>query len=66
MNIFRVVVRLGEHDLSKENEVQHIDIGVSRMIKHPNYDKADGHNDVAILVLEQPISFTGKTFDKFF
>jgi secreted trypsin-like serine protease len=54
-------IRIGEHDLSTDAETQHIDIVVSKIITHPNYDKKDGHSDLAILVLEEPVTAYGFT-----
>jgi hypothetical protein len=56
----RAVARLGEHDLSTDTEAQHIDIEVRDKIRYPQYDKKDGHGDVAILVLRNDIPFSGK------
>lgn len=55
---------MGEHDLNSETETQHVDIQVKEMIKHPQYDKKDGHNDMAILVLDRAIQFTSKFLTK--
>lgn len=46
--------------MSTDTETQHVDIAVKDIIKHPQYDKADGHSDLAILVLESPITFSSK------
>lgn len=51
-------VRLGEHNLDTDAEAQHIDIAVIKVIRHPKYDKKDGHTDLAILVVDQDISFS--------
>jgi hypothetical protein len=51
-------VRLGEHDLSTNTETTHVDINVAKPIPHPDYDAKDGHSDLAILVLENGITFT--------
>lgn len=52
------LVRLGEHDTDTDTETQHIEINVVSMVKHPKYDKKDGHSDLAILTLEKDIPFT--------
>lgn len=51
-------VRLGEHDLSITSETPTLDVLVAKIIQHPNYDKKDGHSDMAILVLEETVAFT--------
>lgn len=57
------LVRLGEHDTETDTETQHIEINVISMVKHPKYDKKDGHSDLAILTLERDIPFTSKLLD---
>lgn len=54
------LVRLGEHDTDTDTETRHIEINVVNMVKHPRYDKKDGHSDLAILTLEKDIPFTSK------
>lgn len=56
------LVRLGEHDTETDTETQHIEINVVNMVKHPQYDKKDGHSDLAILTLERDIPFTSEFF----
>ncbi|XP_055910857.1 uncharacterized protein LOC129945223 [Eupeodes corollae] len=53
-------VRLGEHDLSRDDEVNHIDIPVVKTLRHPQYDKNDGHNDIALLYLDRNVKFSDK------
>ena len=55
------LVRLGEHDTETDTETTHIEINVVSMVKHPKYDKKDGHSDVAILTLEHDIPFTSES-----
>lgn len=47
-----VRVRLGEHDLGKETESRHVDLAVSRVLPHEEYDENLVLNDVGLLVLE--------------
>ena len=52
------VVRLGGHDLSRQEEVGAVDYGVERVFIHPLYSSAEKHiNDIAILVLDTPGEF---------
>lgn len=51
-------VRLGEHDLSTNDETQHVDVDVVKAAAFPNYDKKDGHSDLAILTLANDVRFT--------
>ncbi|XP_059611209.1 transmembrane protease serine 9-like [Phlebotomus argentipes] len=51
-------VRVGEHDLDTDTETQHLDVPVDRAIAHPEYDKEDGHSDIAIVLLKELIPFS--------
>ncbi|XP_058448816.1 uncharacterized protein LOC131428788 [Malaya genurostris] len=51
-------VRLGEHDTSTDTETNHIDIPVVKIETYPQYDKKDGHSDLAVLYLGQDVSFS--------
>ncbi|XP_055614052.1 venom protease-like, partial [Uranotaenia lowii] len=51
-------VRLGEHDTSTDTETNHIDIPVVKMETYPQYDKKDGHSDLALLYLESSVPFS--------
>lgn len=61
-HIHRSSVRLGEHDLSTDTETKHVDLPVTSIIQHPNYDKKDGHSDLAILVLGGEVPFSRRFF----
>ncbi|XP_055540538.1 venom serine protease Bi-VSP-like isoform X2 [Wyeomyia smithii] len=50
-------VRLGEYDTSTDAETNHIDIPVVKMETYPQYDKKDGHSDLAILYLGEDVAF---------
>lgn len=51
-------VRLGEHDLTRTNEARHMDVKVVRSEPHPQYNRRNGRNDIAILYLERNVPFT--------
>uniref|UniRef100_A0A1A9WLK5 CLIP domain-containing serine protease n=1 Tax=Glossina brevipalpis TaxID=37001 RepID=A0A1A9WLK5_9MUSC len=51
-------VRLGEHDLSTDAEARHVDIPVARRESHPQYNKRNGHSDIAILYLAFNVKFS--------
>lgn len=59
--LHRTTVRLGEHDLSTDDNI-HIDVPIVKVSSHAQYDKKDGHNDIAMLYLEREIEFTRKFF----
>lgn len=52
-------MRLGEHDLSIESDVDPVDVPVVKVAKYPQYTTKDGHNDLAILYLERDVDFSG-------
>lgn len=64
---FRSVVRLGELDLDSNvnDEATPIDITVSRVIIHHQYNKLSTVNDIALLRLENKVTFGGM-FSNFF
>lgn len=56
--IDRSIARFGEHDLSINTESRTIDVPIVRMQTHPQYDKKDGHSDIAILQLKDDVLFS--------
>nr|XP_014099091.2 venom protease [Bactrocera oleae] len=54
---FRSYVRLGEYDLSTDTETQHQDISVLKQERHPNYNTANGRNDIGIVWLQRNVQF---------
>lgn len=56
-----VVVRLGEHNLSDDNDdTQPEDYQVVQVIPHPRYKSSVKYNDIALLRLETPVRLTDK------
>lgn len=55
-------MRLGEHDISSTSDGTVEDIKVFRSERHPNYNKRDGTNDIAILYLERDVGITSKNY----
>lgn len=54
----KLKIRAGEWDTHTKNEMyEHQDRDVSRMIIHPQYSKSNLVNDVALLLLRDPIEF---------
>lgn len=51
---------MGEHDISSTTDGAVEDIKVIRSERHPNYNKRDGTNDIAILYLERDVAFTSE------
>lgn len=48
---YRTTVRLGEHDLSRENDGVVQDVPVVKVAKYPQYDPKDGNSDLAVIYL---------------
>lgn len=53
-----VVVRLGEHDLSQEDESPHEDFGILRRTIHEDFSPTSYANDIAVLKLDRPAKFS--------
>ena len=54
-------VRLGGYDLGIDQEQDAIDVGISRIIVHENYDRTTHVNDIAVLKLSKPVDITDTT-----
>lgn len=55
------VVRLGELDTAREDDgAAPIDILIEKKIKHELYDRSAYTDDIALLVLQMPVTFTGQ------
>lgn len=66
--IYRVYVRLGEHNLSTDTDCKVTgkrtmcvppveDVGVAAVYKHEEYSSAAKHNDIALIKLERQVEF---------
>ena len=54
-------MRLGEWDVRSQSEFfKHVESRVARIVLHPDYDKANLVNDLAVIRLEKPIDFVAK------
>ena len=51
-------VRLGENDLRDEKDGEHLDISISHVIKHPDWDPTTLQNDIAIVKMSANVTFT--------
>lgn len=54
------MVRLGEHDTSSKSDGAVEEINVSRSVRHSDYNKRDGTNDIAMLYLEHDANLSGE------
>lgn len=58
ITLFRVQVRLGEHDTASTHDGPTVDVDVVRIEKHDRYNKPYMTNDIAMLYLEHDVEFT--------
>ncbi|RZF47531.1 hypothetical protein LSTR_LSTR009067 [Laodelphax striatellus] len=57
-HIETIVVHLGDHDLTTENETHHTLRGVSRIYFHSHFHAFLLANDIALLRLDEPVTFS--------
>lgn len=58
----RILVRLGEYDMSRTTDGTHEDVSVDHVVKHDTFDFVNMINDIALIHLVHDVDFTGKTF----
>ena len=54
------VVRLGEHDITRQDDTDSpaVDVDIERVIQHPDWDTATLQNDIAIVKLSSNVTYT--------
>ncbi|XP_054278589.1 proclotting enzyme-like [Macrosteles quadrilineatus] len=57
-DVARLTVRLGDHNIKTNSEVKHVEKRVKRVVRHRNFDMRTLYNDIAILTLDSPVTFT--------
>ncbi|XP_071454280.1 serine proteinase stubble-like [Hetaerina americana] len=57
-DVSRLTVRLGDHNIRTDTETRHIEKKVKRLVRHRGFDSRTLYNDVAILTLDSPVTFT--------
>lgn len=57
-DVARLTVRLGDYNIRSPSETQHIERKVKRVVRHRGFDMRTLYNDVAVLTLDQPVTFT--------
>ncbi|CAH0766795.1 unnamed protein product [Diatraea saccharalis] len=57
-DVARLTARLGDHNIRINTETQHIERKIKRVVRHRGFDMRTLYNDIAILTLDQPVSFT--------
>ncbi|XP_053685947.1 serine protease snake-like [Sabethes cyaneus] len=53
-----LVVRLGEFDLSTDDDSEHQDVAVASIVHHPAYNGVQAYNDIALIRMNQTITFS--------
>lgn len=57
-DVARLTVRLGDHNIKINSEVRHIEKKVKRVVRHRGFDSRTLYNDVALLTMDSPVTFT--------
>lgn len=57
-DVARLTARLGDYNIRTNAETQHIERKIKRVVRHRNFDMRTLYNDVAILTIDQPVTFT--------
>lgn len=57
-DVARLTVRLGDHNIKTNTEVQHVERRVKRVVRHRDFHLRTLYNDIAILTLSEPVAFT--------
>ncbi|XP_055903581.1 serine proteinase stubble [Eupeodes corollae] len=53
-----LTAHLGDHNIRTSFEVQHVERRIKRLVRHKGFEFSTLHNDVAILTLDKPVTFT--------
>ncbi|XP_037092372.1 transmembrane protease serine 9-like isoform X4 [Pollicipes pollicipes] len=56
-DVRRLVVRLGDHDISTPDERSHEEYQVARIIRHKGFSDQTLHTDIALLTLTEPVKY---------
>ncbi|XP_045445381.1 proclotting enzyme-like [Melitaea cinxia] len=57
-DVARLTARLGDYNIRTNSETQHVERKIKRVVRHRGFDMRTLYNDVAILTLDQPVTFT--------
>ncbi|XP_061518491.1 transmembrane protease serine 9 [Anopheles gambiae] len=57
-DVARLSVKLGDHNIRSNTEVQHVERRVKRLVRHRGFDSRTLYNDVAVLTMDQAVPFT--------
>uniref|UniRef100_A0A1B6D1R4 Phenoloxidase-activating factor 2 n=1 Tax=Clastoptera arizonana TaxID=38151 RepID=A0A1B6D1R4_9HEMI len=57
-DVARLTVRLGDHNIKTSSEIKHIEKKVKRVVRHRGFDARTLYNDIALLTLDSPVTFS--------
>ncbi|XP_045781003.1 transmembrane protease serine 9-like [Maniola jurtina] len=57
-DVARLTARLGDHNIRISTETQHMERKIKRVVRHRGFDMRTLYNDVSILTLDQPVTYT--------
>ncbi|XP_030761082.1 proclotting enzyme-like [Sitophilus oryzae] len=57
-DVAKLTVRLGDHNIKTNSEVNHIEKRVKRVVRHRGFDSRTLYNDISILTLDSPVQFS--------
>lgn len=57
-DVARLTVRLGDHNIKLDNEVQHVERRLKRVVRHRGFDIRTLHNDIALLTMDSPVTYS--------
>uniref|UniRef100_A0A146KWK6 Phenoloxidase-activating factor 2 n=2 Tax=Lygus hesperus TaxID=30085 RepID=A0A146KWK6_LYGHE len=57
-DVARLTVHLGDHNIKSTQETRHLVKKVKRVVRHRGFDSTTLYNDIAILTLESPVTFS--------
>lgn len=57
-DVARLTVRLGDHNIKSDTEVKHVERRIKRVVRHRGFDMRTLYNDVAVLTMDSPVSFS--------
>lgn len=55
----KISVRIYEHDRDTNNETEHVDRKVTRVVGHGSYSEYSFNNDIALLALDKEVPLGG-------
>ncbi|XP_032527749.2 proclotting enzyme [Danaus plexippus] len=58
LDVARLTARLGDYNIRTNTETQHVERRIKRVVRHRGFDMRTLYNDVAVLTLDQPVTFT--------